>query len=444
MAPLAPNLLSDFTGADEDPLDESGRWMGWWPADDELQRLSGAASAHSSGTGYDSSATVDTYPADIHVVAEVAARPAGRSGRAMVVGARITDADTGSHSGYMGAAFTGSPNDNWRIYRVTGGSATLLVSGNDAQLVAGDAIGLVLSGTTIELWHRVSGVWSLRQSTTDGTHTGAGAVGIECAGNIATPGAFASIHTDAGGGISETMGMAVEVSTARTPGKAKSKAFMRASEVDGPLAIHAGRVYAMGRASEGNTARTPGAAKAKSVGRGAETDTARPLSAALIRFLGCVTETDAARSLSPVTAHIIAMVAAVEAGTARLFTAAKARAFTRATETETARPFSKAKARTVGQTAETDTARGVTWALRRLMGRAESAEEATAFRVVVAGETRGTRGAPGASNRPTPGTPGVSTRAATGTPGSSTRVLVGSAGSSTRGTSGSPGTGSDR
>ena len=188
--------VSEFVGPDEDPLSEGGVWQKWWPADDALERVGNTASAKVAGTGYASSSTLAEYPADIVAVATVARRPTHSTANAMVVGARIKNAGLATHSGYMGAAFTGASQDNWRIYRVTGGSPTLLVSGNATRLLVGDRIALALRGSTIELWHweRVSGNWNLRQTTTDAAYSAAGAVGLEAKGNVATPGAFENIR----------------------------------------------------------------------------------------------------------------------------------------------------------------------------------------------------------------------------------------------------------
>lgn len=204
MAPVTPYLVSNFSGADENPLSEGGMWMKWWPGDDALRKVSQTASGQGVSTGYASSATVDTYPADIELSATVASRPTHSAAQAIVIGARLQDAGLSTHSGYMGAVFTGASNDSWRIYKVTNGSATVLVQGNATKYVVGDKIGLKLSGTTIELWYwsASNSTWTLRQSTTDSTYSGDGAIGLEASGTTPSAGAFDDFYSSyqTGGG----------------------------------------------------------------------------------------------------------------------------------------------------------------------------------------------------------------------------------------------------
>ncbi len=170
----APALISDFTGADENPLSEGGNWANLNTSSDPLQRLSNAASA-SVNTDSASYWTPANFGADLEAYVTItnpATSPAGLIGRIQGEGGAAT------WDGYVVRASTLS----LQIGRVDNGVITLLVNTGSVTVASGDKLGMRISGSAIEAWKQLSGsgVWNLVATTTDTTYASAGKIGLFC------------------------------------------------------------------------------------------------------------------------------------------------------------------------------------------------------------------------------------------------------------------------
>lgn len=106
---------------------------------------------------------------------------------------RTTDVNTGTENGYVGQ-FTRTA---WSIDVFTDGAITSTITSGSYSLQDGDSIGIAITGSTIELYHKPSaGAWTLLGSTTDTTWTNGGI------GFYVNDPAKAAVLDDVGGGSS--------------------------------------------------------------------------------------------------------------------------------------------------------------------------------------------------------------------------------------------------
>lgn len=167
----APALVSDFTGADENPLSEGGNWAKLDSAGNALQRTSNAAtSASAIGAGYWTAANfgpdVEAYVtlAVTQTNARVLARVQGEGGAA-------------TFDGYVVSALSTTTD----VRRFTDAVSTLLRSTTHAFTWAnGDKLGIAAKGSTIQAWRQASGSseWDLICSAHDTTYASAGKVAL--------------------------------------------------------------------------------------------------------------------------------------------------------------------------------------------------------------------------------------------------------------------------
>lgn len=168
-----PNILSAFTGVDENPLSESAAWSGPTEAGQpQLQRLSNQAAAVGSFAG---SHRASPSLADIEVYCDVPVLPTSTKGvslRARIQNAGNTTTMTCYHWTYVvGTGF------QW--YKVTAGHTFTQIGTTFAPhvLLAGEQLGMSVVGTTISGYYGVAGVWTLVDSRTDASIGGAGLIG---------------------------------------------------------------------------------------------------------------------------------------------------------------------------------------------------------------------------------------------------------------------------
>lgn len=72
---------------------------------------------------------------------------------------------------------SGAGNDQWKLYRVDNCVFTQLGATMTQEWTAGDSVGLQAIGSTISVWLKLSGTWTLIGSRTDATYPGAGYIG---------------------------------------------------------------------------------------------------------------------------------------------------------------------------------------------------------------------------------------------------------------------------
>lgn len=187
------DVLTTFTGADEDPLSEGGDWAssirwdggGGVPAND-LRLVSNQAGPSASGANSHCASYWNTsFAADQEVFATVGVKC--DDGKWCSLAARIQDPSTSGVDFYALEidAVAGSANDTWSIYRYNDNSGSLVGSLGTQEFSAGDKIGLEVSGTgatvTLRAYIYTGGVWTQVGSDVEDTSgsriTAAGYIG---------------------------------------------------------------------------------------------------------------------------------------------------------------------------------------------------------------------------------------------------------------------------
>lgn len=209
-------ILTNATGADEDPISEAGEWS--WPingTNNSLKRSSNHIMRGSQNAAAIGQAYLDgqTYGPDCEVYAtmllgEVNVTP----GESYGVIARIQNPQTGSINGYFASWKDGT---GWRIFKCVAGTFTQIGSTvTGFNPVDGDKIGLECIGTSIKFKHYTGGAWVDRISVTDSGVTGAGYIGLEMVGT--------TVQFDDMGGGTVTSGGTVSKSGGATSGSVGS------------------------------------------------------------------------------------------------------------------------------------------------------------------------------------------------------------------------------
>jgi hypothetical protein len=170
----APALISDFTGADENPLSEGGNWANLNSSGSPLQRISNAvagsaaADCHSYWTPANFGPDLEAYATLPNVVGNVGivARVQGEGG-------------AGTWDGYRVRAVGGSNTAQSSV--VTNATVTVLISVAQTWS-ANDKIGMRVEGSTIQMWRQAagSGDWNLMATAVDTTYSSAGKIGLNC------------------------------------------------------------------------------------------------------------------------------------------------------------------------------------------------------------------------------------------------------------------------
>lgn len=173
--PTTP-VLTNFTGANENPLSEGGAWAGPVRTGGQLrcQRFSNQAEAINGSTG--ESIWNTTFAADQEVYAVISALPA--AGIGFNIFARCQSEGTAS-ADYYNLSYT--EGTGWRYFKMIDEGFTQL-GGVISTLVAavGDSCGFSVIGTTLQGYHKpAAGSWAtLGVSQTDSSVTGAGKIGF--------------------------------------------------------------------------------------------------------------------------------------------------------------------------------------------------------------------------------------------------------------------------
>jgi hypothetical protein len=175
--PITP-VLSTFTGADENPLSESGLWAttALRSGASRCQRLSNVAAPVAAAS---ESVWNTTFGANQEAFATIAALPTNPNGinvfvRAQSVGTAQADCYNLSYNVGTG----------WRFYRMVDETFTALGSGVISTVVAaaGDSFGVTIIGSTLEGWYRpLGGNWVSLGTQDDTTITGSGKIGFSLA-----------------------------------------------------------------------------------------------------------------------------------------------------------------------------------------------------------------------------------------------------------------------
>ena len=176
-------LLSNFTGANQNPLSEGGNWANLDTAHgNALQRISNAVGCTASTTG-ESYWTPADIGADVEAYLTMPTLPG--NGNNISISARVLQA--GGNATYDGYRVrmnqvAGSNNDALDICRVDNAVVTSLASFASRDFVAGEKIGIRCIGSTVQAWYYSGGVWTLAAQATDTTYSATGKVAIHLRG----------------------------------------------------------------------------------------------------------------------------------------------------------------------------------------------------------------------------------------------------------------------
>jgi hypothetical protein len=179
MAAPTTQLITDFAGADENPLSEGGIWQAGalTAGGNDMQKVSGQAKSIGTGTGLNSRKVASKiYSRNQEAWCTVPALPAAAS----VVGlwCRISGEPTSSTVvGYVGEYLVGT---GWRIFSCVPPFNFTSIAGVDATVMAaGDGMWLSCQDDVISFYHFTGGVWVLRNQATNSDVPGGGKIGIE-------------------------------------------------------------------------------------------------------------------------------------------------------------------------------------------------------------------------------------------------------------------------
>jgi hypothetical protein len=177
MAFPTTSILDSFTGADENPI--ATNWSGGvHSSDDQMRRLSntlrGQPQANASGYW-----DLATFGPDCEVYLTITTQ-LNIDGDKVLLYLRGTDFGTTTPDGYeVRLIFHPAGTDVVQVYEVTDNNRTQLGADISQNFADGDALGASVIGSTITVYRLPSGgAWTSLGTRTDGTHTGAGRLGI--------------------------------------------------------------------------------------------------------------------------------------------------------------------------------------------------------------------------------------------------------------------------
>jgi hypothetical protein len=201
--PTTP-IITNFTGANEDPLSEGGTWGG--PTQNGrglLQRLNNVAKASASvSTSYAQYYNPAIYGPDCESYTTIAVLPVN----GVVVHARIQNPGNATTMELYAGVY--SPGIGWRIFRCLNGSSFTQVGSTTASPAAqvGVGIGLEVIGTTLTLKHYTGGQWNDRVTGADSSIAEAGFIGLQVDDTTASIDDFGGGTIDTGSAYRTHMG----------------------------------------------------------------------------------------------------------------------------------------------------------------------------------------------------------------------------------------------
>lgn len=195
---------------------------------------------------------------------------------------------------------------------------------------------------------------------------------------------IATFIEDAGGGVSQAIGQAVDTSVAQALAVAKTQGIAQAAETDTAIAITARKTYPIGLAAETDAAQLIASVKAQTIGLAIEADTAHPVSepGEQTIAIGQAQESDVAQGVAITRAQQIAQV--VETDLAQALDWLKVRTIAQVLEADTAHPVSEPgeQAIAIGQAVEQDLARALDYVKSLGIGQAVETDTAHSLTVV--------------------------------------------------------------
>jgi hypothetical protein len=178
-------LVSDFTGADEDPISEGGNWD---KMDSNfflsLKRVGNKLAAPNTSQWW-IYYTAAMYGPDVDVYATLDTRDV--DGRRFTVLARVAGAGgANTFDGYEAEGRLLSGTDSWKLFEIRdfGSVSYAQIAGGSREWSAGEKIGLRCRGNKISLWIYSGGSWSKISEVTDSVHSAAGRIGVSMSGTL--------------------------------------------------------------------------------------------------------------------------------------------------------------------------------------------------------------------------------------------------------------------
>jgi hypothetical protein len=337
-----------------------------------------------------------TFGPDCEVFCTLPIIPTADSGGVWLF-ARLTTIGSGTTDGYaLGVERISGAFNDWRIYRIDNGAATLLGGTMYQTVSAGDSVGLEVIGTQLTAYYKAAGgSWMALGTQTDSTYATAGNLGVEIlltaervddfSGGTVVGGTFDfaapsklvvpmglqrfrkpslftfPLYPEVPGPVFQSIdiGFASETNAAQTLGFIKTilKTLGVASEADAAQALNVDKILSLGVASEIDAAQAITEFKSKALGVATEADAAQALNVDKIKVLIPATETDEAQVLSISTGGPpieMTLTPATESDVAQALTEFKRVTIIPSLEADAAVGLTKAKLLTLGFALESD------------------------------------------------------------------------------------------
>jgi hypothetical protein len=185
--PFTP-VLTFFPGANEDPLSESGKWLGPIQNGVFQAELNTNEAAHSQNPSLASPAQsywTTQFGPNIEAYATMSVVPV-TAGHAVAVWGRIQNPGNASTMKAYIAVYTAGTG--WRVYRCINGSSFTQLGSTVASPVPsnGHKFGIEVIGTQIKLWYYNGTSWSALITTSDTQISGSGYIGLEFGASTGT------------------------------------------------------------------------------------------------------------------------------------------------------------------------------------------------------------------------------------------------------------------
>jgi len=187
--------VDTFIRANEDPLSDAGKWSSPVFVGLDSRRIVSnecVSDAVNQGSNY---RNTQDYGPDTEAFNTISTKGTGDLEETGLL-ARLVDVGLSTVDGYFwGTSVRTAATDVWRMRRVDNGASTTLGATIAQEYASGDGAGGDIIGITLQIYQRVSGVWSSLGTRTDATYSAAGKIGIGDNG-----GAVVQALTNFGGG----------------------------------------------------------------------------------------------------------------------------------------------------------------------------------------------------------------------------------------------------
>ncbi len=195
MAFPTTGILDTFTGADENPIVTN--WtVKIRPTDDNLKRLSNTLQNEFQGGIGSGWYDISTYGPDSEVWATVTTK-GPTNGDQIRLYLRLVDVGLSTVDGYEARLVSvDAGTDAVRIFRLDNGSSSQLGVDISQEFTDGDGFGFEAIGSTLAVYRKSAGVWTLLDTRTDSTYTAAGYLGVQ----FTQSGVGSPVLDDFGGG----------------------------------------------------------------------------------------------------------------------------------------------------------------------------------------------------------------------------------------------------